>query len=281
MSARSALFTLGKYLAQHHYLKLNPFYTVSLREKGEPKPAGSIEFFGRRGTANLGKKRTLRQRRVLSEEQWNVIFASADRLPKSVPANARLHFALRFSLETGLSRAELSKASSSDLYVSREDEGSMWLLIRANGLKPARCIPVRKTAQCILADYFELRGYGRLGPGWPAGVPLVPVIERGNLVETNRPMSADGISDMFKAFFVKASTEISLQDPALAATLATVNTRWLRESFAYNSVQSGMRGVEVAYLIGDRSIERMFPGLFEPEFPALKAVTYSVGKPQR
>ena len=275
MSARSALFTLGQYLSQHRYLRTNPFYTVSLREKRETARTDLDEFTWQRGTVNLSEKRAVRQRRVLSENQWSVVLASANRLSSDVLANARLQFALHFSLETGLSRAELANASSSDLYVSREDEGAMWLLIRANGRKPARCIPLGEKAQRVLADYFELRGYGHRARGWPAGVPLVPVIEQGRLVLTNRPMKADGVSDMFKAFFVKASAEISLHDPDLAATLATVNTRWMRESFAFNSVKAGMRDYEVAYLIGDRSIQLLFPGGFVLACPVLEAVAFS------
>lgn len=256
MNARSVLFTLGQYLSKHHYLRTNPFYTVSLRDRGASKPAEPDEFDWQRGKVNLGNDRPARGRQVLSGDQWNIVLDCADRLPNDVPANARLRFALRFGWETGLSSAELAEASSSDLYVSRTDEGNVWLYIRANGHKGStRFVHLGEGAKRILVDYFELRGHGRLARGWDPGLPLLPVMAHGRPTVTGQSMSAGGIYKMFKMFFTNVAAQYRSSDPELATVLAGMATRWMRESFASNCIKAGMRVHEVAYRIGDRSIQ--------------------------
>jgi integrase len=258
MNARAVLFTLGQYLSQHSYLRVNPFYTVSLREAGAPAPVDLDQFQWRRGTANLSEKNIRPRPRVLTEGQWNAVLAVADSMSSGVPANARLQFALRFSLLTGLSRAELAKAATSDLYLSRTDRSAMWLLVQGDSRKPVRCVQLDAVAQLALKDYFELRGHGRLVHEWPPGLPLVPEIAVGRFIAIDRALGAEGISAMFKKFLVDAARQIQQKDPELATMLESVSSKWMRESFAVNSVKAGMPVHEVAYRIGDRANQHPF-----------------------
>ncbi|MFM0196832.1 phage integrase family protein [Paraburkholderia strydomiana] len=277
MNARKALFTLGQYLSQHYYLRVNPFYTVSLREAEVPPPD---EISWRRGTVNLSVKNIRPRPRVLSEGQWNAVLAVADRMSTGVPANARLQFALRFSLLTGLSRAELAKAATSDLYLSRKDRSAMWLLVQGDRRKPLRCVQLDEAAQDALKDYFELRGHGRLVHKWPAGLPLVPVIAVGRFIAIDRALGAEGISTMFKKFLVDAARQIQQKDPELATMLESVSSKWMRESFAVNSVKAGMPVHEVAYLIGDRANQHPFRNETEVGRPDLERAVFSqIGLP--
>ncbi len=255
INARTVLFTLAQYLSQHYYLRVNPFYTVSLREAGVPAP-DEISF--RRGTVDLSVKNVRPRPRILSEGQWNAVLAVADRMSTSVPANARLQFALRFSLLTGLSRAELAKATTSDLYLSRTDRSAMWLLVQGDSRKPVRCVQLDEAAQGALKDYFELRGHGRLVHQWSSGLPLVPVIAGGRFIALDRALGAEGISTMFKKFLVDAARQIQQENPELATMLESVSSTWMRESFAVNSVKAGMPVHEVAYRIGDRANQHPF-----------------------
>jgi hypothetical protein len=93
---------------------------------------------------------------------------------------------------------------------------------------------------------------------WPPGLPLVPVIAVGRFIAIDRALGAEGISAMFKKFLVDAARQIQQKDPELATMLESVSSKWMRESFAVNSVKAGMPVHEVAYRIGDRANQHPF-----------------------
>ncbi|MEX3964518.1 phage integrase family protein [Paraburkholderia sp. EG286B] len=252
MNARSVLFALLEYLCQHYYLHGNPIYAVSLRERGEPLPTDFDEF-GRRGNVRLSDDGQVRGSRELSGAQWKAVLEFSDSLSIEVPANARLRFALRLALETGLSAPELAAASSSDLSVTR-DGGKLFVRVGATGHRPLRLIPLSPGAQVAITEYLELRGYGRSPSGWPHGLPLIPAIADGALIMTKRHMSANVLRDMFRAFFDKAAVWFATDDPDFSAMLSEVTVKSMRNAFVTNCIAAGMATHEIAYCIGDRSI---------------------------
>lgn len=228
-SARKILHTMCRWLVERRYLATNPFSGVA----GTPVDP-KIDTSGR----------------TLTHAQWAYVLRSATRVRYSL-RERRDHCALLLAYATGLRRAELASATTSDLSRAvvrgRVSEGS-WELRVVGNRGVTRAIPIPDAALAALQDYFDARALPRDFLACPPGTPLL-MPARGAA-----GISAHGLGYAFKQIFERAAKQLSATNLGGARALRVASTHWLRHSYANHALDSGSEVRAVSEVLGHASL---------------------------
>jgi site-specific recombinase XerD len=144
--------------------------------------------------------------------------------------------ALLLAYTTGLRRAELVSLTVDQLSCERgvSRHSDVWSLTVGGPGKDARTLPIPATAMTALREYLSARALPSDPRACRQGTPLL-ADARGV-----GPLTAHGLTYVFKKLFERAATKLVVKDSAGAEHLGRATTHWLRHSYAVHALDSGV-----------------------------------------
>lgn len=243
VTAMAALKSLFSYLTAVGYLRGSPFLAIS--------------------TPKLTTEADKTNRRNLSADEVAYLMATIDAMPQEtaaeIKAHARTRWLFHLLIFAGLRRSEVAKGRMSD-FVSSTD-GSL-LRVQGKG-KKSREVPVTIRLRQELAIYRTALG---MSP-WPSpddDSPLVArligdarSIEATDTLSTEIPdvISPVTVWKVVKGTFKAASDHAGEEgNSALAKSLASMSTHWLRHTFGTDAMRRLGSPQKVQVMLGHSSI---------------------------
>jgi site-specific recombinase XerD len=231
--ALAVLRALFAWLADQHYVVVNPFAGVTVRGARPRTPFDAAH--------------------TLDDREWRTVRAFADRLERAgwTPSAAhRLRFVLDFGYATGLRAHELVAATLGEIEV--EMRGTWWLKVTGKGAKPGR-VALPPLARGALRHYLKSRGLPVARALWAPSTPLVGALDGNH--ETHRRsartapdetgISTARLRQITGEFFREMAEHVEARNPALAAKLRRASPHWLRHTHATHSLNAGVELVAV------------------------------------
>jgi site-specific recombinase XerD len=213
-TARSILRSLCAWLVASGYLAMNPFANRQPLRPHRPFDASG---------------------RTLTHAQWGVLLMSVESAAPSL-RKRRDQCALLVAYTTGLRREELASLTVEQLSRGQDVNGHLddWQLTIGGADRDARTLSIPSEVMTVLHEYFIDRELpSDLGKCLP-GTPLL-TDARGV-----RPLTAHGLTYVFKKLFERAASTLVDKDPAAAERLRRATTQWLRHSYAAHVLDSGV-----------------------------------------
>lgn len=243
--AETVLKVLCNWLMKQRYLETNPF-------------AGLTRLKG--GTS------TLQVNRSFSETEWTWLMdycaARVGEGAQPDPHTLRIQFILRLAYGTGLRLEELAKATVGDLEKRsrvRPHPEQWWLSVTGKG-GHVREVPIPAHLVGVIRDYWDHRDLNPNIEAIDADTPLIGK-RRKHIEETaagikkiETPLSASGLHQILKAFFIEAGEVLSETEPEAGKRLMSATTHWLRHTHGSHAVARQVDLPIVRDNLGHRSI---------------------------
>jgi site-specific recombinase XerD len=233
------LKTMCQWLTDQGYLATNPFGGVSA-------PVAETK---------------IKVNHALTTRQMELAITACDKLPRG-ETYFRLRAALILAYGTGLRLSELVAArvamlqETAGVYnygLKQADDGFGWDLDVVGKGGKSRLVPVSDRVMNALADYMDVRGFGREPGSWPEGIPLLATVktEFKKRVEAGKPLSQSSLARILTEHFeVAASSAESAIDKG---RLLSASSHWTRHTFATLALNRGADLDVVQELLGHSS----------------------------